>query len=452
MAYTPHTPGDVRAMLESIGVKTVDDLFCDVPRDLILDRPLNIPALDEYALTRYFEKAASENRTVAPGKLFLGAGAYQHYIPAAVRNLVTRGEFVTCYTPYQAEVSQGTLQAIFEFQSHICALTGMEAANASMYDGATALAEALILAVRHTRRNVVYLPKLLHPNYRRVVETYMRELNIEVRLLGVKDGRTMFREEIESAVEAAAVVVQTPNFFGTLENAENARLVADRGGALLIACCNPTALAMIEPPGAYGADIAVGEAQPLGIPLQFGGPYAGYFACKKELVRQMPGRIVGRTTDAQGREGFVLTLQTREQHIRRERATSNICTNQGLFALMVTMYLTFAGREGLLAVAETCAARMQSLLSKLMDETDAEALYPGAPFFHEAAIKLPIPAADFLERMSEDFGIVAGLDGARFFPEHEDVVLVCATEMNTPRDVDDYVTAAKRVLSEAMVS
>ncbi|MCB2156134.1 aminomethyl-transferring glycine dehydrogenase subunit GcvPA [bacterium] len=452
MAYTPHTTADIEAMLAAIGVDSLDDLFSDVPPELIRKDMLELEPRSEFEVVRYFEKAAAENRTVDPGRLFLGAGAYQHYIPSAVRHLITRGEFMTCYTPYQAEVSQGTLQAIFEFQSHICALTGMDVANASMYDGASALAEAVLMAVRHTRRELVYLPKTIHPTYRTVVETYMREINVEVRHVDIEDGRGGYLKALDNPEPAAAVVIQTPNFFGVLEEAENARKLADATKGLLIAVCNPTALAAIEPPGAFGADIAVGEAQPLGIPLAFGGPYAGYFACKENLIRKMPGRIVGKTTDENGIEGFVLTLQTREQHIRREKATSNICTNQGLFALMATMYMTFVGRAGLEEVAETCVARAHQLVDGLERDTGASLLFPNEPFFHEAALKLPIPAEAFLDRMREDFGIVGGLDLGRFYPEMEDAVLVCATEMNTAEDVEAYIDAARQVLSQVMVS
>ncbi len=443
MAYTPHTERDIATMLDAIGAKSIDDLFADVPERIRLAQAPDIPSLDEYALTRWFETAAAENRTAQPGRLFLGAGAYSHYTPAAVKNLIDRGEFVTCYTPYQAEVSQGTLQAIYEFQSHICALTGLEVANASMYDGATALAEALTLAVRHTNRNLVCLPETLHPHYLAVCETFLREIDVEIRLLASKDGEADYGAE---AREAAAVVVQTPNFHGVLEDGTAARRFADACGALLVAVCNPTALAVLSPPGEWGADIAVGEAQPLGIPLQYGGPYAGYFSCTQKLVRKMPGRISGKTTDAEGREGYVLTLQTREQHIRRERATSNICTNQGLFALMATMYLTFAGKRGLVEVAETCAARAHALAGRLVAETGASMKHD-KPFFHEFALALPVRAADFLRAMRDDHDIVAGFDLGRTGAANERDVLVCTTELNTPADIDAYVAAAKSVLA-----
>jgi glycine dehydrogenase subunit 1 len=444
-AYLPHTEQDIAAMLEAIGASTVDELFADVPAELMLKEPLKIGSMNEYELVRYFECAAAQNRTVEPGRMFLGAGAYNHYIPAAVKALVQRGEFLTCYTPYQAEVSQGTLQAIFEFQTHIGQLTALPVANASMYDGATALAEALTLAVRHTGRRVVYLPVALHPHYAAVCRTFMRELDVELRTLPMVEGRTNFTG---AGDEAAAVVVATPNFFGVLEDPSGAKALAHKSGALLIAVCNPTALAIVQPPGDFGADIAVGEAQPLGIPLQYGGPYAGYFACTEALIRKMPGRLVGKTVDARGREGYTLTLQTREQHIRREKATSNICTNQGLFALMVTMYLTFVGRQGLVEVAETCAARTHELAERLVGSTGCTRTFPGAPYFHEVAIRLPVPASEFLARMREEHEIVAGLNLGRYYPGYEHDVLVCATEVMTPLNLDEYLRAARSVLAD----
>lgn len=446
MPYLPHTQRDVEEMLTAIGAKSTNDLFADVPPELLLPKPIDQGSMNEFELMKFFECAADQNLTVEPGKMFVGAGAYNHYIPAAVRNLIQRGEFVTCYTPYQAEVSQGTLQAIYEFQSHICALTAMDVANASMYDGATALAEALTMAVRHTGRNLVLLPETLHPSYRAVCETFLREIGVAIQVLPEKEGRCSYEVEGEG-LEAAAVVVQTPNFLGILEETAEARALADRTKALLVAACNPTALALIEPPGEFGADIAVGEAQPLGIPLQYGGPYAGYFACKQELIRKMPGRIAGLTTDDAGRQGFVLTLQTREQHIRRERATSNICTNQGLFALMVTMYLTFVGKQGLVEVAETCVARTHELAERVVAETEAVYAYPHAPYFHEVVLRLPMPARAFLERMRTEHDIVAGFELARLLPDRPNDVLVCATEMMSPLDIKQYVLAAQGVLA-----
>jgi glycine dehydrogenase subunit 1 len=453
MAYTPHTAQDVREMLASIGVERIDDLFADVPAQLMLTEPVDIPARSEWEIFQYFEERAAENRTVAPGQLFLGAGAYQHYIPAAVKNLINRGEFVTSYTPYQAEVSQGTLQAIFEFQSHICAITGLDVANASMYDGATALAEALMMAMREKRKSIAYLPEFLHGNYREVCETLLGGLGMELRTLPSKGAATDFAAAMATIEPCAAVVIATPNCLGSIEDGQAARALADKAGALLVSLVNPTSLAILAAPGDYGADIAVGEAQPLGLPLSFGGPYAGFFAAKRSLIRKMPGRIVGQTTDRDGKNGYVLTLQTREQHIRRDKATSNICTNQGLFALLATIYITLLGREGLVEVAETSLVRTQQLVDRMT--TLGATLFNGkTPHFHEAVLELPISAAEFRKRMKDDFGILPGFELAGWFPNlpnAANLLLVNCTEVVTEADIDRYAKAASSIFAGASV-
>jgi glycine dehydrogenase subunit 1 len=448
MAYIPHTPADIQQMLQSLGVDSIDDLFSDIPDALQLKQPINIPSFDEFHLQQFFQQAAHENRPVAPGQLFLGAGAYQHYIPAAVSALVSRGEFVTSYTPYQAEVSQGTLQAIYEFQSHLCALTGMDVANASMYDGATALAEAVTMAMRVKKGNRVLLSETLHPNYRAVCETFLRELDVEIGTLDECDGQTDWSVPSDDNLkDVVAVVIQTPNFLGNLEETAPARDLADRADALLVAVCNPVALAVMQTPGEFGADITVGEAQPLGIPLQFGGPYCGYFACREAYIRKMPGRLVGMTEDHDGNPGYTLTLQTREQHIRRDKATSNICTNQGLFALMATIHMTLLGKEGLIEVAETCLDRCHSLVEKLSEDVGLFPAYPEAPSFNEAVVKLPIPASEFCATMRREHDIVAGFDLGKIKPDWEYRLLVCATELNSPADITAYVRAAQQILA-----
>lgn len=447
MAYIPHTTADTAAMLKSIGAAHVDDLFSDVPARIQLREPLKLPTLNETELSRLFEEAAADNDTVPGGRNFLGAGAYRHFIPAAVKHLITRGEFMTCYTPYQAEVSQGTLQCIYEFQSHIASLTGLDVANASMYDGATALAEAITMAARHNGNNVVWLPELLHPHYRAVCETFLREIDIEVRTIPSDGVRSKYAEVPADA--ACAVVVQTPNALGVIADVAGARAAADRCGGLLIAVVNPTSLAVLASPASYGADVAVGEAQPIGIPVSFGGPWAGFFACKNEFLRKMPGRLAGKTHDVNGREGYVLTLQTREQHIRRAKATSNICTNQGLFALMVTMYLTFLGREGLVEVAETCMARTQQLVAALTKGT-AIKQQNELPYFHEAALKLPMNAEDFVKAMRREGKLIAGFPLQRWLPQFADasnLLLVNCTEQVTAADIAHYVKTAKSVLA-----
>ncbi|MEO8377689.1 MAG: aminomethyl-transferring glycine dehydrogenase subunit GcvPA, partial [Candidatus Sumerlaeota bacterium] len=422
------------------------DLFRDVPQELLLKEPLAFPASSEFETERYFEDRASENKTYGPGKNFLGAGCYQHFIPSACLYLISRGEFMTCYTPYQAEVSQGTLQAIFEFQSHIVSLTGLEVANASMYDGASALAEALTMSVREKQKDLVYLPELLHPAYRAVCETFLREIGVEIRTIPAAGALTDWAT-LKDIEEASAIVVATPNCLGGIEDGHAARELADKAGALLVACVNPTSLPILAAPGDYGADIAVGEAQPLGIPMSFGGPFAGFFASRRSLMRKMPGRIIGRTTDKNGNEGFVLTLQTREQHIRREKATSNICTNQGLFALLATTYITFVGKEGLAEVAETSLARTQQL---------ADALAPlgierfdDSPTFHEVVLRLPIPAEIFRRGMKDKYHILPGFEVKHWFPNlagAENLLLVNCTEVVTPKDIERYVEAAGTVL------
>ncbi|MBI1292992.1 aminomethyl-transferring glycine dehydrogenase subunit GcvPA [bacterium] len=445
MAYIPHTDADRSAMLATIGARSIDELFEGIPASVRLARPLDFPARSEFEVDRYFEERAAENRVYTPGRSFLGAGAYAHFTPAAVLHLVQRGEFMTCYTPYQAEVSQGTLQMIFEFQSHMCALTGLDVANASLYDGATALCEAVAMAVRHTRERVVYIPELLLPAYREVCEAQLVGLDVELRTIPARGALTDWAA-IQDIGKAAAVVIATPNRLGGIEDGRAARALANRFGALLIACVNPTSLAILAAPSEYGADIAVGEAQPLGLPLSFGGPYAGFFTCKRELIRKMPGRIVGRTKDAQGRDGFVLTLQAREQHIRRDKATSNICTNQGLFAALATMYLTFVGREGLVEVAETSLLRTSRLAARLVAETPISRYESNAPHFHEVALRLPISSAKFLAEMRDTAGILAGFDLSRWGYD-ANLLLVNCTELVTERDIDAYVAAARAILA-----
>lgn len=445
MAYIPHTHADTQEMLESIGYRSLDDLFQDIPKDLLLPEPLPFPAMTEFELTTHLQNLAAKNRVVALGRRFLGAGAYAHFIPAAAKYLVSRGEFMTSYTPYQAEVSQGTLQAVFEYQSHIAALTGLDVANASMYDGASALAEAVTMAVRHTGKRIAYLPEMLHPSYLAVCRAFLREIDVEVRVVGSVAGRTDYASI--AAEDSAAVVIATPNALGVIEDGAAARAAADRTKALLIACVNPTSLAVLASPGDYGADIAVGEGQPLGIPLSFGGPYAGFFACKRDFMRKMPGRIVGRARDKKGTEGFVLTLQTREQHIRRDKATSNICTNQGLFALMTCIYMTLLGREGLVEVAETSMVRTQQLVAGLRDAIGAEVAFD-RPYFHEATLRLPVNAETFVAEMRDAGGVIAGWPVSRWFPKaanSENLLLVNCTEVHTAADVAHYIETARAV-------
>lgn len=436
------TEADKEAMLKVIGVASVDELFADIPESIRMTEPLNIPkGMAEAEVRRHVADLAGKNADLGRYTCFLGAGAYDHLIPAAVGALVSRSEFYTSYTPYQPEITQGVLQATYEYQTLIAQLTGMDLANASIYDGATALAEAALVACNHTRREKVLIPRTVHPEYRQVVHTYLRHQNLQIVEVPHKDGATDM-ERLADMVDdtVAAVVVQQPNFFGTLEEAHAFGRLADKHGALLIACItDPLTLGVLEAPGAYGAHIAVGEGQPLGNPLSFGGPYLGFFAAKDELVRRIPGRIVGATVDRDGATGYVLTLQTREQHIRRERATSNICTNQGLNALTAAVYLTLLGKQGVRDVA------YQSLQKAHYTQRAVTAL-PGfspaweRPFFHEFVVRTGADPEELVQRLL-DYQIIGGLPLGRFYPELSDAMLFCVTEARTKDEIDRLVTA-----------
>lgn len=442
MPYSPMTEADKEAMLAAIGVSSVDELFADIPEAIRMKDPLNIPkGMAEAEVRRHVEGLAAKNADVTRYVCFLGAGAYDHLIPAAVGQLVSRSEFYTSYTPYQPEITQGVLQATYEYQTHIAQLTGMDLANASIYDGATALAEAALVACAHTRREKVLIPQTVHPEYRQVVHTYLRHQNLEVVEVPYKDGVTdmeRLKDMLDDTV--AAVVVQQPNFFGSLEEARAFGELAEQYGALLIACiADPLTLGVLESPGAYGAHIAVGEGQPLGNTLSFGGPYLGFFAAKDDLVRRIPGRIAGATVDKDGNTGYVLTLQTREQHIRRERATSNICTNQALNALVAAVYLTLLGKEGVRDVAH------QSLQKAHYTQRAITAL-PGfsavwkRPFFHEFVVRTTADPEELVQRLLEH-QILGGLPLGRFYPELSDCLLFCVTEARTKEEIDRLVTA-----------
>ncbi len=440
MAYIPHTEADVRAMLAAIGVSSVDDLFTSIPPELRLASPLELPkGLSEADTVASVRATLAHNRL--PKLSFAGAGAYEHYIPAAVRHLIGRGEFLTAYTPYQPEASQGSLQTIFEFQTMIARLTGLDVANASLYDAGSAVAEAVVMAWRANSRTKVLVAPGLHPLYRRVLETYVRYLGITVEALPEADG-AIDADRVSVGADVCAVVIQHPNVFGRLEPGTAVAAKARSAGALTIAVCNPVSLALLAPPGAWGADIAVGDVQPVGVPVAFGGPYAGFLAAKKELVRKMPGRIVGQTVDVKGRRGFVLTLQAREQHIRREKATSNICTNQALVALMFTVAAAMLGGTGLRRVAETCAARTQAAIKRLGRIAGVKRSHAG-PVFHEFVLDLPAPADAVVRDCVERHGIVPGVPLARLVPGRTRELLVCVTETKKAADLD--------LLAEALV-
>ena len=454
MPYIPHTEEDIRAMLDRIGVRDIDDLFDEIPRDLRVDRLPGVPqALSEMEITRLAtQRAARDGRTVN----FIGAGAYEHHIPAPVWAIATRGEIYSAYTPYQAEASQGTLQIMYEFQSMIAALTAMDVSNASLYDGASALAEACLMAVRAHRRSKsarILMPVTVNPAWRRVarVITEGQGLVIEELPYCTQQGTTIPQVlDRHAGQDVTALVIQQPNFFGQLEDVDALTGWARANGALVIAVTNPVSLALLNPPGNWGdsgVDIACGEAQPLGVPLSSGGPYLGFMATRLEHVRQMPGRIAGRTVDLDSRPGFTLTLQAREQHIRRGKATSNICTNQGLLMTAATIHLSLLGPAGLERVAAACVARTRELVDALGALPGVRAAFAG-PRFHEAVLQFDRPVAPLLESLAAE-GIVGGHDLMREYPELGHAVLVCATETRTTADIEGYAQALLRALDRA---
>ena len=454
MAFIPHTGADVAAMLSSIGAGSIEELFDEIPATLRTRALAGIPeALNEMQIGRLMSERARADGTLLN---FIGAGAYEHHIPAAVWAITTRGEFYSAYTPYQAEASQGTLQLIYEFQSMMTRLTAMDVANASMYDGASATAEASLMAVRANRRSKsarILVPQTLHPHYRRVAVNTAHNQGLRFEELpyepagGLTAAAALKRYEGE---DVTALLIQQPNFFGRLEEVDALTDWAHAHGALVIAVVNPIALALLKPPGQWGrrgADIAVGEGQPLGVPLSSGGPYLGFMTARMEHVRQMPGRIVGRTLDVAGKEGFTLTLQAREQHIRRAKATSNICTNQGLLMTAATIYLSLMGPQGLARTAAACHARTRELIGALTRVPGVRLGFAG-PCFHEAVLLLDRPVAPLLKALSAR-GIAAGLDLAPYYPELGHALLVCATEMRTQADIEHYRASLSEVMQAA---
>jgi glycine dehydrogenase subunit 1 len=452
MPFIPHTEADIGEMLTAIGASSIDQLFDEIPANLRCGKLMGVPeGLSEMEVSRLMRAHAATD-----GQLlnFCGAGAYEHHIPAAVWEITTRGEFYSAYTPYQAEASQGTLQLLYEFQSMMTELTGMDVSNASMYDGGTALAEALLMAARSNQQNTsmkVLMPKALHPYYAEVVNSCTHAQGVRPSMLAydAKSGLTTLDacKAFEGSAPTAVVIAQ-PNFFGQMEDVDALTDWAHAQGALVVALVNPMSLAVLKPPGlwgAKGADIVCGEGQPLGAPLASGGPYFGFLTCKKEFVRQIPGRIVGRTVDLEGKRGFTLTLQAREQHIRRAKATSNICTNQGLLVTAATIYMSLMGAEGLAKVATASMANTQSLVKALSSVPGVERVFSG-PLFHEAVIRLPRPVAPVLEQLA-DAGIFGGFDLSSDFPELGNALLVCATETKTAADLASYADALRRVLA-----
>jgi glycine dehydrogenase subunit 1 len=441
MRYLPKSPSDREAMLRDIGVSSIDDLFAPIPPDSRLTRDLKVPRqMAESEIIEYFRQRGDEN-----GKgfaSFLGAGAYNHYRPVVIDSLISRGEFFTAYTPYQPEIAQGTLQAIFEFQTMICELTGMEVANASMYDGSTAATEATMMAERVTGRNEVVIARSVHPEYREVLATYAKYQGTPIKTVGFGDNGRVKLEELDAAItdQTGCVLIQSPNFFGTIEDVAAIADIAHKRGALLaVAISEAVSLGIVRPP--VEADIVAMEAQSFGVPLGYGGPYAGVIATKEKFIRQIPGRLCGETVDRNGKRGFVLTLSTREQHIRREKATSNICTNQALIALMTTIFMTVYGREGIRELAEQNLAKAAYATQAL--GKNAKVLFGGAPRFNEFVVQTKhdphVINSALLEKK-----IIGGFPLHKFYPELGHAALWCVTEMNSREQIDAAATEVSR--------
>ena len=446
--YTPHTERDIKAMLQAVGVGSLEELV-KVPADIALRAELDVvPALPETQIAKRFATFAGKN-TATNAVSFLGAGAYNHYCPPAIMALAMRGEFLTAYTPYQAEVSQGYLQAIYEWQTYICLLTGLDIANASVYDGATALAEAVIMAINANGRKKVLVSSAVHPNYRAVLKTYCDGLDVTIEELPLAaDGTTDLSrlETLLSGKEHTAVVLQSPNFFGNIDTPDAAaRALIKQSGAVLIGVvAEALALAALQTPASWGAEIVAGEAQSFGVAMAYGGPYVGFMAATQEHMRRIPGRLAGRTVDKNGKEAYVLTLQAREQHIRRERATSNICTNQAHCALIATIYLALLGKTGLRDCASENLRRSRELATKVSSIPGCSLKFD-APFFNELVVDVHAPAKDVLAALQER-GILGGIDLGRFYPELSTCILMAATELTSTDDIDALCTALAEVV------
>jgi len=426
--YIPNTTDEQAEMLAALGIDSIDQLFADIP-DQFRNPTLDLPApLSELEIQRELGAMAAKNRPLGSGPSFLGAGSYDHFVPSIIKPLITRGEFLTAYTPYQAEASQGTLQVIYEFQTLICNLYGMEVANAGMYDGATSLAEAALMACRVTKREKVALANSISPAYSAVIRTYCQSQDIAVETVDPSN------PVLDN--ETACLVLQYPNYFGYIEDLQSLVDTAHAQGALAVVSTDPTAMGMFQTPGHYGADIVTGDGQPLGIPTSYGGPYVGLFATKQEYIRQMPSRLSGRTVDKNGKTGYVLTLQTREQHIRRERATSNICTNEALYALAATIYLAAMGKQGLRQVAELCYHKAHYAASQIAG-LPGYSLPLDKPFFEEFVVQCPSSPTEINKKLMER-NILGGLDISEQMPNG---MLLCVTEMNSREDIDALITA-----------
>jgi glycine dehydrogenase subunit 1 len=448
MNFVPNTQQEKKQMLDFLGISSIADLFEDIDEGIRQKELLKLPKpMSEMELIPQMREISDTNADVLSYSCFLGAGAYNHFIPSVVDSLVSRGEFYTSYTPYQAEMSQGMLQSIFEFQSMICELTGMDAANASMYDGATAMAEAGIMAAKYTERDSIIVSKTVHPEYRQVLQTYANAFGLKVLDVETENGLTDIRD-LESKINdsTACVILQSPNFFGLIEDQEKIVELAHKNDCLLVASVvEPISLGILKPPGDYGADIVVGEAQGFGNHLSYGGPYLGFMATKGEFLKKIPGRLSGLTVDKDGERGFILTLQTREQHIRRERATSNICTNQALNALAATVYLALMGKNGLKRIAEICAQRAHYAGKKICEMEEFE-LQINDPFFNEFVISCPTSPESINHALLKK-KIIGGLELGRFYKEYENCMLFCITEMNSKEEIDKLASTLQEVMS-----
>lgn len=448
MSYIPHTEKDIREMLSAVGAQSIEELFKAIPDNLRLKKPLNLPApLAEQELFQELLSVSKKNATVDEYISFLGAGAYHHYVPSIVNHLISRSEFYTAYTPYQPEISQGTLQAIFEYQTLICQLTGMDVANASMYDGASATAEAVLMARRINNKSKVIVSSTLHPEYREVVNTYLfkNSDNIKEVLYCTETGRTL-PDAIEKLLDkdTSCVVIQSPNFFGSIEDIKIISEVVHKNNSILIvAITEPISLGLLKPPGELGADIVIGEGQAFGNGLNFGGPYLGFFATLEKYLRQMPGRLVGETVDKNGKRGYVLTMATREQHIRREKATSNICTNEGLCALSAAIYLTALGKSGLMELARLNLSKAHYLKEQLKNIKGIKPAFT-APTFNEFVIEIEKEPDAVLKTLLKK-GIIAGLPLRKFYTELSRHILICVTEMNTKEQMDELADGLGKI-------
>ncbi len=437
--YLPMTEKDQQEMMEAVGINSVEELFSDIPKEVRYKGNLKIEeALDETSLVKEMQRLANRNINMKDYTSFLGAGVYEHYIPSIVNHVISRSEFYTAYTPYQPEISQGELQAIFEFQTMIAELTGMDLANSSMYDGPTALAEAGMMSAGHTKKKTILVSETVHPEAREVLVSNAKGQGIDVVEVREKNGVTDIGhlKELYNK-EVASVIVQYPNFLGNVEDLKAIEEIAHQEKALFVVSSNPVSLGVLESPGAFGADVVIGDAQPFGIPTQLGGPHCGYFATTKKLMRKVPGRLVGQTTDDKGQRGFVLTLQAREQHIRRDKATSNICSNQALNALGASVAMTALGKSGVKEMARQNIQKAHYAKEKLV-EAGVEVIN-GTPFFNEFAVKLPKPVSEVNDELLNE-GVIGGFDLARHYPQKENQMLLAFTELRTKEEIDHLAT------------